>query len=217
MEISPDFQRTQLLCNVFCSAAKKPNCKSNDMTGTVWICISYGEFAVILLLQNRVICQEQMQGLQGFFLFLKKKTSTLTTKRVTCNSELETVWTSSCKLHSGNRERYPLTDISWESEVTSACQFTILSKTKQKKLPEQHKTGNSAFPFPSGIHVQVQIKLSSWISVLRYDLSSLRILGTVGEPINPEAWHWYHEVVGQGRCPVVDTFWQTETVTNTQW
>uniref|UniRef100_A0A671VR21 Acetyl-coenzyme A synthetase n=1 Tax=Sparus aurata TaxID=8175 RepID=A0A671VR21_SPAAU len=45
----------------------------------------------------------------------------------------------------------------------------------------------------------------------KYDLSSLRILGTVGEPINPEAWHWYHEAVGQGRCPVVDTFWQTET------
>uniref|UniRef100_A0A3B4U1K2 Acetyl-coenzyme A synthetase n=1 Tax=Seriola dumerili TaxID=41447 RepID=A0A3B4U1K2_SERDU len=44
-----------------------------------------------------------------------------------------------------------------------------------------------------------------------YDLSSLRILGTVGEPINREAWQWYHEVVGQGRCPVVDTFWQTET------
>uniref|UniRef100_A0A673BTN0 Acetyl-coenzyme A synthetase n=1 Tax=Sphaeramia orbicularis TaxID=375764 RepID=A0A673BTN0_9TELE len=45
----------------------------------------------------------------------------------------------------------------------------------------------------------------------KYDLSSLRILGSVGEPINPEAWHWYHDVVGQGRCPVVDTFWQTET------
>uniref|UniRef100_A0A8C7I9M4 acetate--CoA ligase n=1 Tax=Oncorhynchus kisutch TaxID=8019 RepID=A0A8C7I9M4_ONCKI len=48
--------------------------------------------------------------------------------------------------------------------------------------------------------------------VQKYDLSSLRILGTVGEPINPEAWHWYHEVIGQKRCPVVDTFWQTETV-----
>ncbi|XP_041964187.1 acyl-CoA synthetase short chain family member 2 like [Alosa sapidissima] len=47
--------------------------------------------------------------------------------------------------------------------------------------------------------------------LLKYDLSSLRVLGTVGEPINPEAWHWYHEVVGQGRCPIVDTFWQTET------
>ena len=45
----------------------------------------------------------------------------------------------------------------------------------------------------------------------KYDLSSLRILGTVGEPINPEAWMWYHETVGQGRCPIVDTWWQTET------
>ena len=45
----------------------------------------------------------------------------------------------------------------------------------------------------------------------KYDLSSLRILGTVGEPINPEAWMWYHENVGGGRCPIVDTWWQTET------
>ena len=44
-----------------------------------------------------------------------------------------------------------------------------------------------------------------------YDLSSLRILGSVGEPINPAAWEWYHQHVGGGRCPVVDTFWQTET------
>jgi len=44
-----------------------------------------------------------------------------------------------------------------------------------------------------------------------YDLSSLRILGTVGEPINPEAWMWYHKHVGGERCPVIDTFWQTET------
>jgi acetyl-CoA synthetase len=44
----------------------------------------------------------------------------------------------------------------------------------------------------------------------RYDLSSLRILGTVGEPINPEAWMWYHKHVGGERCPIVDTFWQTE-------
>lgn len=43
------------------------------------------------------------------------------------------------------------------------------------------------------------------------DLSSLRILGSVGEPINPEAWEWYHRIVGQGRCPIVDTWWQTET------
>ena len=45
----------------------------------------------------------------------------------------------------------------------------------------------------------------------KHDLSSLRILGSVGEPINPEAWMWYHEVIGQNRCPVVDTWWQTET------
>ena len=44
-----------------------------------------------------------------------------------------------------------------------------------------------------------------------YDLSSLRILGTVGEPINPAAWEWYHKNVGGGRCPIVDTWWQTET------
>ena len=47
--------------------------------------------------------------------------------------------------------------------------------------------------------------------VKKHDLSSLRILGTVGEPINPEAWRWYYEVVGGGNCPVVDTYWQTET------
>jgi len=45
----------------------------------------------------------------------------------------------------------------------------------------------------------------------RHDLSSLRLLGTVGEPINPEAWHWYHRVIGRGRCPIIDTWWQTET------
>ena len=45
----------------------------------------------------------------------------------------------------------------------------------------------------------------------RYDLSKLRLLGTVGEPINPEAWMWYHNVIGQQRCPIVDTWWQTET------
>src|SRR6187431_3085821 len=47
--------------------------------------------------------------------------------------------------------------------------------------------------------------------VKRTDRSSLRLLGSVGEPINPEAWEWYHRVVGDGRCPIVDTWWQTET------
>ncbi len=45
----------------------------------------------------------------------------------------------------------------------------------------------------------------------KYDLSSLRVLGTVGEPINPEAWNWYYNRVGEGKCPIVDTWWQTET------
>ncbi len=45
----------------------------------------------------------------------------------------------------------------------------------------------------------------------KHDLSSLRLLGTVGEPINPEAWMWYHEIIGNGKCPIVDTWWQTET------
>jgi acetyl-CoA synthetase len=46
---------------------------------------------------------------------------------------------------------------------------------------------------------------------LKHDLSSLRLLGTVGEPINPEAWMWYHKTIGRGACPIVDTWWQTET------
>ncbi|MFL6844392.1 MAG: acetate--CoA ligase [Allosphingosinicella sp.] len=47
--------------------------------------------------------------------------------------------------------------------------------------------------------------------VRKHDRSSIRLLGTVGEPINPEAWRWYYETVGEGRCPIVDTWWQTET------
>ncbi len=47
--------------------------------------------------------------------------------------------------------------------------------------------------------------------VKKHDLTSLRLLGSVGEPINPEAWMWYHRVIGGGRCPIVDTWWQTET------
>ncbi len=50
---------------------------------------------------------------------------------------------------------------------------------------------------------------NDWVE--KHDLSDLRVLGSVGEPINPEAWNWYNEVVGKGRCPIVDTFWQTET------
>ena len=47
--------------------------------------------------------------------------------------------------------------------------------------------------------------------VKKKDISSLRVLGSVGEPINPVAWEWYHKVVGKERCSIVDTYWQTET------
>ena len=50
---------------------------------------------------------------------------------------------------------------------------------------------------------------NEWVE--KHDLSDLRLLGSVGEPINPEAWNWYNDVVGKGKCPIVDTFWQTET------
>ena len=50
---------------------------------------------------------------------------------------------------------------------------------------------------------------NEWVT--KHDVSSLKVLGTVGEPINPEAWMWYHEVVGSNNCPIVDTWWQTET------
>jgi acetyl-CoA synthetase len=50
---------------------------------------------------------------------------------------------------------------------------------------------------------------SAWVN--RHDLSSLRLLGSVGEPINPEAWRWYYSIVGKERCPIMDTWWQTET------
>jgi acetyl-CoA synthetase len=49
----------------------------------------------------------------------------------------------------------------------------------------------------------------SWVE--KYSRKTLRVLGSVGEPINPEAWLWFHEVVGNSKCEIVDTFWQTET------
>ncbi|NDK37216.1 AMP-binding protein, partial [Rhodovulum sulfidophilum] len=50
---------------------------------------------------------------------------------------------------------------------------------------------------------------TDWVE--KYDLSSLKVLGSVGEPINPEAWEWYNTHIGKGKCPIVDTWWQTET------
>ena len=72
---------------------------------------------------------------------------------------------------------------------------------------EEHKV-NQFYTAPTAIRALMG-QGNQWVE--KYDLSSLRILGTVGEPINPEAWNWYNDVVGKGRCPIVDTWWQTET------
>ena len=71
----------------------------------------------------------------------------------------------------------------------------------------QHKV-NIFYTAPTAIRALMG-QGREWVD--KHDLSSLRILGSVGEPINPEAWNWYDEVVGHGRCPIVDTWWQTET------
>lgn len=62
------------------------------------------------------------------------------------------------------------------------------------------------------VSVVLRASLSPPLPCPRHSRASLQVLGTVGEPINPEAWLWYHRVVGGERCPIVDTFWQTETV-----
>lgn len=78
------------------------------------------------------------------------------------------------------------------------------------ELIQKHKV-TTFYTAPTAI--RSLIKLGSDLPN-KYDLSSLRLLGTVGEPINPEAWMWYYEVVGKKRCPIVDTWWQTETGAN---
>ncbi|CUI60276.1 acetate--CoA ligase [Cognatishimia activa] len=72
---------------------------------------------------------------------------------------------------------------------------------------EKHKV-NQFYTAPTAIRALMGAG-NEWVE--KYDLSDLRVLGSVGEPINPEAWNWYNDVVGKGRCPIVDTFWQTET------
>jgi acetyl-CoA synthetase len=72
---------------------------------------------------------------------------------------------------------------------------------------ERHKV-NIFYTAPTAIRSLEKAPLSF---VERHDLSSLKVLGTVGEPINEEAWHWYDKNIGKGKCPIVDTWWQTET------
>lgn len=72
---------------------------------------------------------------------------------------------------------------------------------------EKHKV-NQFYTAPTAIRA-LQVYGTDFVN--KYDLSSLKTLGSVGEPINEEAWHWYHKNVGKGKCPIVDTYWQTET------
>ena len=75
------------------------------------------------------------------------------------------------------------------------------------QVVDKHKV-NIFYTAPTAIRALMR-EGDDWVT--KHDRSSLRLLGSVGEPINPEAWLWYHRVVGDGRCPVVDTWWQTET------
>src|SRR5436853_5656151 len=75
------------------------------------------------------------------------------------------------------------------------------------KIIEQYRI-NILYTAPTAIRAFIRWG-DQWPA--KHDLSSLRLLGTVGEPINPEAWMWYHEHIGRKRCPIVDTWWQTET------
>ena len=72
---------------------------------------------------------------------------------------------------------------------------------------EKHKV-NQFYTAPTAIRALMG-QGNEWVE--KYDLSDLKLLGTVGEPINPEAWNWYNDVIGKGKCPIVDTWWQTET------
>ncbi len=79
------------------------------------------------------------------------------------------------------------------------------------KMIQDHKV-SVFYTAPTAIRSLIKAaEASDAVHPKSYDLKSLRILGTVGEPINPAAWEWYHKHVGGGRCPIVDTFWQTET------
>ncbi|MCF8359974.1 MAG: acetate--CoA ligase [Prolixibacteraceae bacterium] len=75
------------------------------------------------------------------------------------------------------------------------------------QIVEKYKV-NQFYTAPTAIR-SLMAKGSEWVK--KYDLSSLKVLGTVGEPIDEDAWNWYHDIVGNNRCPIVDTWWQTET------
>ena len=79
------------------------------------------------------------------------------------------------------------------------------------RMIEAHKV-SIFYTAPTAIRALIKAaETQAEVHPRQFDLSSLRLLGTVGEPINPAAWTWYHKEIGGGRCPIVDTFWQTET------
>ena len=75
------------------------------------------------------------------------------------------------------------------------------------EIVDKHKV-NQFYTAPTAIRA---LQVFGTDPVKKHNLDSLKVLGTVGEPINEEAWHWYHDHIGQGKCPIVDTWWQTET------
>jgi acetyl-CoA synthetase len=75
------------------------------------------------------------------------------------------------------------------------------------EIVEKHRV-NQFYTAPTAIRA---LQVHGTAPVEKFDLSSLKVIGSVGEPINEEAWHWYHENIGKGNCPLVDTWWQTET------
>src|SRR5690606_27112731 len=79
--------------------------------------------------------------------------------------------------------------------------------TRVSKIIDKHKV-NILYTAPTAIRAMMA---QGDEAVAGADGSSLRLLGSVGEPINPEAWNWYYKTVGKERCPIVDTWWQTET------
>ena len=97
------------------------------------------------------------------------------------------------------RERRDHADVRGRAELSDASRFW--------EVIDKHQV-NIFYTAPTAIRALMQ---SGDAPVKKTSRASLRLLGSVGEPINPEAWEWYHRVVGDGRCPIVDTWWQTET------
>ena len=92
------------------------------------------------------------------------------------------------------------------SSCSKACRTTP-TVSRFWDVIDKHKV-NTFYTAPTAIRALMQ---SGDDPVKKTSRASLRLLGSVGEPINPEAWEWYHRVVGDSRCPIVDTWWQTET------